>query len=320
MSENNIQQKSLSESLDQVEVSISKLGRLSKIQAENILYKLDEIYQRFDELHAQGVSQSGEEAQFAYIGDILKKNTRSFFKNVGGIHRYIELRYKRQPQSEVWWWFLDEYQSKKIKAQQKRSLITGVVIVIVVAVLYAGYQLFLAPDPITQAELTYESNVESLLSAGDYSTALDTANQGLTIATNDPTLVILKAIAQLKMGNATEAKLTFSQAEQMLGNQETLLLDRAITYIRIGDFQSALTDAQDAIKINPQSAEAYFYQATAYQNLGQDSAAYQSFDTASTLAENEGNTQLVATIRINMALLLQQLDVQISTPQTTGTP
>ena len=309
-------QKSISEILDQLEIDVSKLGQLTDQKAKNILFSLDEVSNRFDELHAKGVSQTGDEAQFEYILDNLKKNSKNFIKDIGGIHNYVELRSQREPDPVEWWWFLDEIQKQRKKAQQKRTFITAGIIVIVLVAFVVVYQHFLAPDPITQAEYTYESNVQSLLSSGDYSDAFNQAVQGLSIVPQDANLWILKGIAQTMLGDTTSAKDSYTQAETLLGNHKDFLLSRAIILIRTGDAQSALTDAQAAIEIDSQSAEAYFYKATALQNMGQDQAAYDAYNTASDLALKEGNDQLVATIRINIALLLQQLDIMTTTTQT----
>ena len=310
----------ISDSLDQLEVIVSKLGQGSSTQAEDILRRLDEINLRLDELHHQGISLSGEEAQLDFISNQIKKQSRLFLRDIGGIQRLKELRQEYHVEAKSWWWFLDDYQNQQTRASRKRTLIWGGIIIVVLAIFIVAYQKFLAPSPVTQAEMTYESEVESFLSTGDPTKALNSANQGLQISPSDSTLIILKGIAEQRLGQDNDASQTFSQAQNLLGSQENFLLSRAVSYIRIGDFQSALNDSQQVIQLDPKSAEAYYYEASAYQNLNQGLSAYQAYDTASQLANSQGNVELVATIRIQMALLLQSMNYPGTTPQTTTTP
>jgi cytochrome c-type biogenesis protein CcmH/NrfG len=284
------------------------------VKAEGILYGLDVIRARLDELETQGRTAKSEEAQFEFVANNLKNNSRVFLREIGGTKVLIVLRSKRQPDRKAWWWFLDEIQSNELKATLKRRLIWLGGIIAVLIILYLGYQRFLAPSPATLAVLTYENDIENSLVSGDMTGALNKANQGLAIAPDDVTLLILKGITQIKLGQAADGTQTLAQAEKLTGNQESYLLQRALIYIRAGDFKSALSDAQAVIAINPQSAEGYFYEGMAYQNRNEDQNAYNAFDTAQNLADSQGKTALVATIRLDMGLLLQSMGVQPQTP------
>jgi hypothetical protein len=304
------QQKSISETLDQLEVEVSKLGQGIGVKAEEILFGLDAVRNRLDDLENQGRTAKGEEAQFEYITNTLRNNSRAFIRELGGIETLTALRSKRQPDRKAWWWFLDEIQSTKIKGTLKRWLIWVGGIIVVLIILSAIYQRFLAPSPAMQAALTYESDIENSLINGDLNGALNMANQGLAIAPDDVTLMILKGITQIKLGQTNDGTLTLSQAEKLAGNEESYLLQRALIYIRSGDSKSALSDAQSIVAINPQSAEGYFYEGLAYQNLNDIQKAYAVFDKAQALADSQGKTALVATIRLDMGLLLQNMGMQ----------
>jgi len=307
-------QKSVSESLDQLEIDVSKLGQGMGVKAEEILYGLDAIKARLDELETQGRTAKSEEAQFEFVTNTLKKNSRVFLKEIGGANTLKALRIERQPDQKAWWWFLDEIQSKELRANLKKSLIWLGGIIVVLIILYLVYQRFLAPSPATLAAMTDETDIENSLVSGDLTGALTKANQGLTIVPNDVTLLFLKGITQIKLGQTADGTQTLTQAETLSGNQETYLLQRALIYIRSGDFKSALGDAQAIIVNNPQSAEGYFYEGMAYENLNENQNAYNAFDTAQNLADAQGKTALVATVRFDMGLLLQSMGVQEATP------
>jgi tetratricopeptide (TPR) repeat protein len=307
-------QKSVNELLDQLEIDVSKLGQGYGIKAEDILLGLDAIRTRLDDLEILGRAAKAEEAQFEFITNTLKTNSNAFIREIGGINALIDLRSIKKPDRKAWWWFLDEIRSRERAGYLKKQAIWIAVILVVLVVLYVGYQRFLAPSPAIQAAMAAESNIENSLISGDLNGALNQADQGLAAAPGDVTLLILKGITQLKLGHTSDGTQTLAQAEKLVGNQESYLLQRALLFIRSGDYESALSDTQEIITNNPQSAEGYFYEGLAYQNLGQVSNAYNTFDKAQTLANAQGKTALVATIRLDMALLLQNMGSQLVTP------
>ncbi len=305
----NEQQKSASETLDQLEIEVSKLGQSMSVKGEEILYGLDAVRGRLDGLETQGRTAKGEEAQFEFVANTLKKNSRAFLRAIGGTKNMRALRLERQPDQKAWWWFLDEIRSKELKDTLRKRAFWLIGIIVVLLIIYVAYQHFLAPSPATQAAYLYESDIETSLTSGDLNGALTQVNQGLAIAPNDVTLLILKGITQNKLRQTADGTQTFAQAEKLVGNQESFLLQRALIYIRAGDYQSAMGDTQAIIAIDPQSAEGYFYEGMSYQNLNDSLNAYNSFDTAQKLADSQGKTELVATIRVDMALLLQNMGV-----------
>ncbi len=307
-------QRSLSERLDLLEIDVSKLDQGSKRPPEEILHEMDAIQARLDDLEAQEMPAKGEEAQFEFITNVLKKNKSVFLRKMGGVGALRTLRAGEQPEKSHWWWYLDEIQASERKAMITKSLlwITGIAVVLVIA--YFAYQRFLAPSPEVQADVTYESNIEDYLTQGNPTSALNEAEKALAVLPDNVTFLVLKGIAQQKLGQTAEGAQTLAQAEKLSSDKETYLLQRALLYIRSGDAKSALSDAQAVIAIDPNSAEGYFYEGLSLQNLGRASDAYQAFDQAQRLADTQGKTALVATIRINMGLLLQNMGIQEPTP------
>ena len=298
-------QITLNELLDQIEIDVSKLGQGNPQQAEKILYQMDEIEIRFNELIQHERPFGGEEAQFNFISTVLKKNQKTFLKQLGGANRLKELRQSRKPQEGEWWWYLDLAQAHKNKMSIKHSVFWGVGVTLLILILIGVYQLFLAPSPQTQLVMQAQDNGEVLISNGNYSEALTTIDNGLAVAPEDITLWILKGIAESELGESAVSEEAFSEAEKFAGSHESFLLNRTLIYIRIGDNQSGLTDVQEVISNNSQSAEAFYYEGTILKNLGENVKAYTAYETASTLASAQGNTALEATARLEMAMLLQ---------------
>lgn len=83
--------------------------------------------------------------------------------------------------------------------------------------------------------------------------------------------------------------------------------------MQFGLLDDLLSEVDNILAVNPQSAEAYLYRGLVQEVQGQNSEAYKSLEKASILAEDQNKAQLVATIRMRMAMIMQS--VAIPTPE-----
>ena len=61
------------------------------------------------------------------------------------------------------------------------------------------------------------------------------------------------------------------KTSQSLGfNSDLLFINKAIVYGEIGDFKNAISDLNNAIKLNPQSTQSYYLRGIAKIQLGKD--------------------------------------------------
>jgi tetratricopeptide (TPR) repeat protein len=145
---------------------------------------------------------------------------------------------------------------------------------------------------------------------GNPAGALSEVEQALAVAPGDANLLTFKGVLQQKLGQNAAAEQTFAAAEAVFGNRETFLLTRGQTYLRMGQGEAALADAQAAITLNPKSAIGYLLFGQANEALENYQEAIAAYQQAGTLADAQNNPQIAAIARMNLATLMQRLPLQ----------
>ncbi len=303
----------LNDILDQIERNLGKLGEGMGVDPKEILAEMDEASLRLKRAATQDHPPKSEEAQFDYIGKSLQKYAGLFLKIIGGPGALSKLRAKHNPPAENWWWFIDQWLEQKRSASIRKAVTTtGIVVVILVALIIA-YQRFLAPDKVTQLKYDSIGSAQQSMASGDYATALNQINLALASSPNDTDLLIYKGVLLTKLNQQAEADQVFAQAEKILNNHEALLGTRTLDYLQAGDPKSSKASAQELIAYNPKSAEGYFYLAKSEELLGEQNQALNDYNQAFTLADAQGKSELAATIKISMAMMMQSMNSQLPT-------
>ena len=310
---------SLNEILDTIENNLGKLGEGMSVDPKKILSEMDEVSIRLKSASTQEHPHKSEEAQFEYIGKTLQKYAGLFIHTIGGTAALSTLRARHNPPAENWWWYIDQWLDQKRSSAIRKFVITAGIIVIVFASLAIVYQHFLAPSKVTQQKYDSISNAQQLMATGDYANALTQINLALASSPNDTDLLIYKGVLLVKLGQQDQANSAFAQAEKFLNNHETLLTTRTLFYLQAADPKSAMVSAQEVIKYDPKSAEGYFYLGKSQELLGDQTDALNNYNQAFNLADSQGKTELAATIKISLAMMLQSMNSQLPTPELTPT-
>ena len=186
----------------------------------------------------------------------------------------------------------------------------GAGVAVVLLLLFVLYQRFLAPDPATRERLRHQHNAENLALQQDIAGALSEVEQALTVAPDQPELVVLKGVLQRELGQDSASEETFAAAEAAFEGREDFLLARARASLLTGQPESAVADAQEAVELNPQLANGYVLMGRAHEQMGEHLEAIFAYEQAIDLAEEQGNYQLAGTTRINVGILMQRLQAQ----------
>lgn len=311
---------SLNDLLDKIENNLGRLGEGMGVDPTEILVEMDEASIRLKNAEKQEHAPKSEEAQFDYISKTLQKYAKVFLKLIGGSAGLSAVRAQHNPPAQNWWWFLDQWQQQKESAAIRKFVVTTGIIVIIFVSLGFIYQRFLAPDKVTQQKYDSINNAQQDMASGDYASALVQVNQALLNSPNDTDLLVYKGVMLTKLGQIADADQAFAQAEKLLNNHETLLATKTLDYLQANDPKSAKASAQELIAYNPKSAEGYFYLAKSEELLGDQNTALDNYNQAFTLADGQGKTELAATIKISMAMMMQSMNSQLQLPTLVSTP
>ncbi len=300
----------LRDQIAQLEAKVAQLGRRLEPEPLTVLASFDKASTTMAELQASGQTMRAEEARLEAVSAGLKRKAGTFLREIGGADVLEEARRARQPDPAAWWWFLDQFLADQRRTQLRRLLQGAGGAAVILLVLAVLYQRFLAPDPATQERLRHESAAESLVMDGNLAGALSEVEQALVIAPGDANLLTFKGALQQKLGQSAAAEQTFAAAEAAFGNRETFLLTRGQTYLRLGQGEATLADAQAAIALNPKSAIGYLLLGQANEALENYQEAIAAYQQAGTLADAQNNPQIAVIARINLATLMQRLPIQ----------
>ena len=183
------------------------------------------------------------------------------------------------------------------------------------------YQIFLAPDPITIQRYNLEIAADQAMQDGNYQAALEKLLAAQNISPNDGSILVQLGIIEEKLGDSAKSMEYFGSAQQAIGNPEQYFLFRGETRLKIGDFAGARLEALQVVKINSESAEGHFLLARSCTLLNRPNEAIEAFQTASELANKQGKQELNASIRVTMAMYMQNVLQAVPTiPPEGGSP
>jgi Tfp pilus assembly protein PilF len=185
----------------------------------------------------------------------------------------------------------------------------GLVLLVVFALLVLVYDRYLAPPPEVRARIDYETRIDDFIYSGDYISAMSEMEGALAIAPDYYPLWIKKGVLAKVLGNEAVEQSSYETAQQFVENPEYFYYERASVFMQFGLYDDVLEDTDNLLAINAKSAEAYLYRGLVYEMRGENSQAYDAFEKAALLAEEQNKNQLVATIRVRMGMLLQSVSI-----------
>lgn len=301
----------LHDQLSQLEAIVGRLGYGLGKEALTALTLFDSVSASLAEFQAKGQSLRAEVTRLETVSATLKRKAPTFLREIGGAAILKDARHTRQPGPTSWWWFLDDLIATRRRGQLRQLLRWAIGLAAVLLLLFALYQRFLAPDPATRERLKHEQVAQNLIQEGDLTGALSEVEQALSIAPENPDVLILKGCLQQELGQSAAAEETFAVAKSSIGDQEAFLLRRGQVYLLLGQAQAGLADAEAAVALNPQSGAAYLLLGRASESLENYGEAITAYEQAATLADAQGNSQIAATARVNMGILMQRLPSQL---------
>jgi tetratricopeptide (TPR) repeat protein len=126
-----------------------------------------------------------------------------------------------------------------------------------------------------------------LFEQGQFEEAIEELSAGIRIVPDaSATVYAARGFSYCKLGEYEKAIADFDEAIRLDPEYFTAYNRRGNLYIVLGDYDRAIEDLNESIRINPQNPEAYAFRALAYTYLYMDEKAQQDMDTAVDLGMN----------------------------------
>ncbi len=305
-------EKSLDQTLDELDSLVGKLDSKNKIAATQILTLMDDLHTRFKDqiiLDQEGVP---ENSQLGYLYKQIRKQTPTIVKAVGGDEFFQIKRQELEFSESAWWWYLDKYLVQKRKKSFVRMVRGFVIFAVILFIAVLAYQRWLAPPPEVRARLGFENQASLAIEDGRYTDALTAVNEALTYGPEEYSLWIQKGMLLIQLGDKAAAQDSFDQALTLGIDQERYFIERIYNAMQIGLIDLALEDIDQLLSVNPESAEGYLFLGQILESRGDTSGAMQAYEKASVFAEQQEKIELMTTIRMRLGMLMQA--VQLPTP------
>lgn len=270
-----------------------------------IFKSLDEIFNEMKLLQDNTVEKAKIESQLNYITKRIYASASNLLRSYGGEKALIETRQQRGIPEERWWWYLDHYLKDKRKQALRRNGIIALISVLVIAIMVLIYNQFIAPPPEVRARMDYEDKIDDFIKMGDYVSAMNEIDPALALTPDYYPLWIKKGVLAYVLGDEQTEIQSYEKAMQLSSTPEFFYFERANIFMQFGLHEEVLADADNLLEINPESAEAFLYQGLVFETRGQFNDAFVAFEKAATFAEEQNKTQLAATVRVRMGMMMQ---------------
>lgn len=297
--------------LDRAELLASNPRRTGP-EALELLHLLDQAADALAELEADAVDVRAERVRFETVQRQLRRQQGRLLAQAGAaLHGE---RAAVQPDRARWWWFLDEAVSQQRMRRLRRWLLGGLAAALLLAGAWLVYDRFIAPPPEVRQAFQLGAGGEGLVEKGDLRAALAEFEAAAALIPDDPEPWIWQGVLHSELDELAAAEEAFETARALYEAEFDFLLDRGLTYLRVGNLPAASADVERAILERPDSGHPYYLRASIATERGDYAAAVADLERAADLARAAGDTQLEATARTQRAMVIQLQIYQQATP------
>ena len=299
------------ESLDEAERSVASL-RGAGPQALQLLLLFDQAADALAELDAGGADVRAERVRFETVQRQLRRQQSGFLAEVGAALQ--RERAAVQPDQARWWWFVDQAVAQQRTRRLRRGLVGGLGAVLLLSAAWLAYDRFIAPPPQVRQAFQHSASGETLVEEGDLRAALAEFEAAAALTPDDPQPWLWQGVVHIELDELDDARMAFETARSLSETDLDFLLERGLAYLRVGNLPAAGSDAELAVRENPDSGYAHYLRASVATEVGDYAAAIADLERAAELAQAAGDTQLEATARTQRAVVIQLQLYQEFTP------
>ncbi len=287
--------------------------------ALELLHLMDRVALGLGELEDAGVDVRAESTRFETVQRQFLRRKAQFLSAAGPALR--DERERVHPGEERWWWYVDRLQSEERSRRLRRIAIWGIVAAVVLSVAWGLYDRFLRPPENVRQAYQHSGTGQFLAEPGeeqDLRAALAEFEAAAELDPTDPEYWVWIGILHQQLDEDAKAQEAFDKANSMYDSSLQFLLQRSQAYLRVGDLERAMADANEAVARYPEAGWAYALRANAFVALGDLGSAVSDLETAADLAAQAGDTQLEAFARTQRGMVIQQMAGQFPTLEPTA--
>lgn len=292
----------LREELDRAERLVVSLNETN---VETYLLLLDQIEERLTALMNNESDLRPELGRWDGLTSRLQSQPGPLVAAAAKAGGLAQLRAKHPPATEFWWHLDQEVMQRR--ARMVRSMVTTILILVVV--LGGGWwalNTFFPPNPDAVRMMEANSTLEGLIAQQQWEEALTVVEAAQEELPDEPELVLWEVVFSEQLGDTERAQHAWARAQALLPEQPVeLWVQLGNQRLQVGDFTGAQAAGNEALALDPESAQATFLLGSVAEMTNDIATAIQMFDRTFALAE-EDNPQLAVIARVRMGNLLQR--------------
>ncbi len=293
------------DALHDLEISLADLqGRGQSVVG--LLHMRDQLEVQVANLEAEGMDLRSEKTRIETIDNILMRKASEIDRELASLGGLAGVRRQDNPPEEHWWWYGDLYVAE---SRRKSFRKTAIVAVIVVAVLLVGNYLldrFFGLSPTEKQARSYQTEGEQYLRNQELDKAIPEYEKAISVMPDLEEAQLTLGVLYEIQGNQEKSKEAFSAAEALYPSRHDYLVSLASAYQSAGQLDKAMETVTEAVELQPQSPQAIFIRGGIEEQLGKYAEALTDYDTASTLAQEQGQDALYVLAKTRMGMLLQR--------------
>ena len=261
----------------------------------------DEIENLLRKLNEKGADLSVERSKLDSLDQVIKGRAGSVLRDVKKLVNIASYREERKIPPSHWWWYLDGFLKNKKKAKQKKWLIRSGIAAGILILVYLIFQ-FVVPKP--SPWVIYQEKGDKLLQEGDLNGALKEYKIATQLAPKEAINYLILGIIYEEKGMPLTSQSYFTKAKKLYSHPLDFYIQRGMTYLQRGKFGKAEKDANQALKINPKSAQAHFLLGNVYEAQNKIPLAVAEYQIVSEM--KNADPKLIVISRYKMGMIMLQ--------------
>ena len=134
-------------------------------------------------------------------------------------------------------------------------------------------------------ELAYDGLAQCYFQSAKYDSAVTVVNGALKIYPGYENAILIKGVSLMRKGDLGNAAKSFNNLIAIDSTDNAAYDNLALCYLQQGNAEAGISYLNQAIKVNPDDIQAYYYLGTIYQRRGDNATAKKYFDVVNQLKQ-----------------------------------